>query len=618
MKKRFFLFLVYFGILANTNAQERLKPLQFNPEVEEGSQIVNAKRATMRSTAAGDTLLVPFIDDFSKPGPFPDNALWKDHYVFVNSAFAMNPPSIGAATFDALNDYGYPYNFINPSAHGVADSLTSRPIKLFFQPIDSVYLSFFYQAQGLGNAPQPIDSLILEFKSSNGSWYKVWGAKGEPISSDSSFKRVNIPILSSTYLYNGFQFRFKNKATLSGNVDHWNLDYIYLNKNRTLNDGLEDVTFIKPAKTILNNEFTAVPWKHYSTSMMGTDMHVEILNRHSGIKSVTYNYAITDRNYTVLYTNNSGTDPFDAGVVNSCSTCGVLTNPSLNGYTYPVLNDCMEFVTKHIISSMPDMNRNNDTVRYLQQFTDYYAYDDGSAEAAYGLQQIGGMIAYKFTTTTKDTLKAIKIYFSPDVNDVSSKRFKLTVFSHDFLTNQPGTILSQNVAVSNPTYTAGMQKFALYTLETPVEVEGPFYIGWEQLDIDELNIGFDRNNNSKSKMYYKLSDTWYNTTFTGSWMMRPIFSSCKNFNPTTITEIENREKSFVSPNPAFDQIEVNINPGEQSELKVYDMSGKCLMVRQINTSERVSVSEWAEGLYLVQCINRTNGVVHQQKIMIQK
>ncbi|MDA9001872.1 hypothetical protein N9H08_00260, partial [bacterium] len=48
-------------------------------------------------------------------------------------------------------------------------------------PDDNIYLTFFYQGGGLGNAPDANDSLVVEFLAPDGGdqgWTQVWSAIG--------------------------------------------------------------------------------------------------------------------------------------------------------------------------------------------------------------------------------------------------------------------------------------------------------------------------------------------------------------------------------------------------------------------------------------------------------
>ena len=96
---------------------------------------------------------LPFIDDFSNDNFYPDSMLWKENLVFVNRTYALNPITLGVATFDGLDQNGRPYNInLSTSDSQDADTLTSHHINMSL--VDSAYFMFFYQPEGLGNDPQ--------------------------------------------------------------------------------------------------------------------------------------------------------------------------------------------------------------------------------------------------------------------------------------------------------------------------------------------------------------------------------------------------------------------------------------------------------------------------------
>lgn len=107
-----------------------------------------------------------------------------------------------------------------------------------------------------------------------------------------------IPV-DTSFQNDAFQFRFINWATLSGNVDHWNIDHVYLNDNRTyLDTALNDVSFITNHHSMLN-EFTAMPWTHYVTdslNFMAPAMDVTYKNNHNTTYAVFYKYRVIDNN----------------------------------------------------------------------------------------------------------------------------------------------------------------------------------------------------------------------------------------------------------------------------------------------------------------------------------
>src|SRR6185312_9505157 len=74
------LFLLLFLFCGSLIAQEHIAPLHSNPQVRMAyTKAMMAKnRAMKKATAAGDTVTIPFIDDFSKPGPYPNPTWWLD------------------------------------------------------------------------------------------------------------------------------------------------------------------------------------------------------------------------------------------------------------------------------------------------------------------------------------------------------------------------------------------------------------------------------------------------------------------------------------------------------------------------------------------------------------
>jgi hypothetical protein len=198
-----------------------------------------------------------------------DDAIWQDNFVYRNSRFPINPPTIGVATFDGLDENGYPYDFSTQTSYGEADYLTSKPINLGFDifsnpytPADSIYLSFYYQTAGRGEDPEGEDSLFLEFWTPSGQiWKRIWSIPG--FDGDSVFRQKIIRIDNGLYLQNGFKFRFGNYSTLSGSLDHWHLDYVFLNEFRTHADTIRDDVAFQFSPSSLLEEYSSVPWAHY-------------------------------------------------------------------------------------------------------------------------------------------------------------------------------------------------------------------------------------------------------------------------------------------------------------------------------------------------------------------
>ena len=151
--------MMAFGLMANSAiAQEILTP--FGP----------TEKAPVRKGVA-EARFLPFFDDFSHSNTYPDSTKWTDNNVLVNDGFPLCPPNRKGATFDVLDANGKVYSYAISNAF-VAEYLTSVRIRLdsimepeprALTPADSIYLSFYYQPQGNGNAPEEQDSLVLQF-----------------------------------------------------------------------------------------------------------------------------------------------------------------------------------------------------------------------------------------------------------------------------------------------------------------------------------------------------------------------------------------------------------------------------------------------------------------------
>jgi|GEM_PF-3789123 len=76
-------------------SQEVVVGLQTNPVL----QNLDIKK----NTTVGDTINLPFWDDFSDSAPFPKTTFWQDNFAFINSTYANNPPSLGFATMDLVD-----------------------------------------------------------------------------------------------------------------------------------------------------------------------------------------------------------------------------------------------------------------------------------------------------------------------------------------------------------------------------------------------------------------------------------------------------------------------------------------------------------------------------------
>ena len=556
----------------------------------------------------------PSLSDLSK--------IWIDNDVYVNDNFPINPWTIGVATFDGLDETGYPYDWSSPTAVGWSDELTSKPIFLEQNNLsDSIYLSFFYQAGGLGEAPDSGDSLVLEFYlPSINSWHHIWSTSGF-ISDDWFYKHIKLD--SSVFLQDGFQFRFRSYGSLNGNLDHWNLDYVFLDENRSIIDTLmNDWAITKPPYSVINN-YTSIPWKHYKQLLTNENVKNIIIPTYNSSNNPKL---IQPCSMDVIYNGNFQNNyPYSASVLNvpPLSNFDMLFTPGVNFQFDTTITDTfVSFDVRFNISTntTPERLSVNDTIYHKQVFENYYSYDDGSAEAAYGLVGSGAELAYRFALPSgvnQDTIRAVKIHFSPTVNDVSDDPFFIQIWENDM--GAPGNLIYTTDDINlpelyYPEYNLGINGFYDYLLPSHVPVSDTFYIGWKQSSASRLNIGFDKNINRQNDIFYNLGSGFQNTIFEGALMMRPVFIS--DMDNLLHVPFLQKEKVDVNlyPNPANNWVTLDVS--DYSHIEIYDMWGKMILNSTFLNTNRFNTSNWNNGIYLVN-IFLENGESIRKKLIIQ-
>lgn len=552
-----------------------------------------------------DSAQVFFVD-------YSDNStLWVDSLAYRNYRYAVAPRSLGVATFDGVDQYGWPYDWGNTSAHEKADVLTSRPINL--AGTSGVYLTFIYQAEGYGNAPEANDSLILEWWLPDSSaWYpSQWFALGGGATDVWDTVHWAVPTAA---LDNGFRFRFSNWASTSGNLDHWHIDYVSLDSLQTgVVETFNDLAISEPLNTLLDS-YTAVPWDHYRASAsvlrMQGPTNLKVFN--SSPSEILF-----DPVNGFLKVEHQGTTEFSHTWPNIGNWSVGFTfypyTPQSLGYFYNPLittNPQAVFDVTAVIAENTSINNShpeNDTTRFQQKFDNYYSYDDGSAEAAYGITGSHALMAYKFTAYEADTLTGVLMHWVPSVDDHTDKIFLLTVWDDN--AGQPGSIIYQDdyFNTHSPEYSGGLNAFRYYTFMNDQHLAVPqtFYIGWEQIDAVSLNIGLDWNIDNSDKIFRNTSGTWNTSSYDASLLIRPVFSTALNYSlGERETLADEPVQVAVYPNPAKDLVNIQINQA-QFGVTLYDMTGR--QVLSTSNEFQLDLSNLNAGIYLID-IRDTNGV----------
>ncbi len=362
--RKIWIVILMFSVSA-IQAQERISVLESNP-------LLQIKQKQMSKMRTASSLSLPFLDDFSYKSYFPDNLLWEDSAVFVNRSYPINPVTLGVATFDGLNADGMAYD-ISASMQGKrADYLTSRPINL--DSLGSAYLLFYYQAGGLGDNPQSEDSLVLEFLAGVDTlglpvWQHIWSVSVDSI--QEYFQRVEIIIVDTNYLHAAFQFRFRNKATLSGNYDHWHIDYVKLDEYVAgVIPDLNDVAFVYENPQLLKR-YREMPWIQYQENTAGElndTLGIILRNNNAGF-SVDYKYDVYENSNQIEHYpylgNLSSTRNVQVDNYNSIGNFAFVQPPVFLSDTIfkSTTTDSAIFLFRNVINN-PNDNKNNDTLSH--------------------------------------------------------------------------------------------------------------------------------------------------------------------------------------------------------------------------------------------------------------
>ncbi len=631
--KKIILLIAGFCFYNAIDAQETLNPLKYN------TKLFNQQTDGSRSVVTNeDTLCLPFIDDFSASEIFIDGSLtacgdtivheasaiypatlfWVDSNAFVNSTYAALPPTYGVVTLDGLNKFGKPYN--EGSTFDLADVLTSKPIYLA-DAVDSVYLSFYYQPGGFGEFPNTNDSLLLEFQDADGNWEQVWHTLNTLGDDPQSFKLAMVP-LDEIYLYDGFQFRFSNWAGVNGNNDHWNIDYVLLDDDRTFNDTIfRDVAIVYQPERFLK-KYRQMPWnqfKNHQAEELAADHGVFMYNNFNTVINTSHQYTAFEK-----YTASTIVPPTTPVTVN-------LDPLSLAFNTYPTFeipevtpgfdNDSLTVKFRYSINPSGDINHRNDTLDYEQAFYNYFAYDDGTAEKAYGLIGTGSKLAIHFRANEPDTLKEVYIHWAYVDGNKGGLFFSLIVWDDidTTLASADENIVFQNDFLT-PKYIDSINGFYVYKLQdflgnpTPVVVDGDFYVGWLQTQEGFLNVGFDTNNDASSEAYFNVGGTWQSSALNGAIMIRPRVGGDYSVYTPIANEGLPAEDLVIYPNPTQSVINIQTSLTGELLLQVYDQSGRQVASNQ-TSSKQINVQHLSSGYYILKVSDLSTGYVKMQQFI---
>lgn len=496
-----------------------------HPEPEDAGR-VRVRSLDSLIALPADTLIFsrqsPFFDDFSYRLSHPDPERWaldtsRANYPLLTRGMAIEPPSWGVATFDGTDAHGRPFNEEEISA-GPTDQLRSHYMDLSgLLPRDNIYLSFYLQARGRGNAPDPDDSFSLYFavdSFGNQFYIQAWSIKGSELAGQKQFV---VPVHRRSYFHKGFQMVFQAEGSQNGYLDHWHLDYVYMAADRSPADTLFEDYAVAAIEQPLLYPYSRAPWALIQSQ----------LKQLSPVGA--------DLSYL-------GSRPISVDLQQ------VLSGPVLPKMILEEQVDFSPYAHQHQLlrkdwnwtGSNPggnlqygldllgaDMHPENNRVDIPVGVDSVLAYDDGEADASYGLSQRRGFGSlFHLGSQQAAVMPAVWIHFVPRLNFnpvantakfMENEPFRLVIWNAP----HPDSILYQQIGNLRVAYGDSLNQFQRYGLNEEVVLPDSFWVGIQQLTDQPIGLGFDLSYNRDPYMYWDSAGVWTPSRLGGSFMIRP-------------------------------------------------------------------------------------------------
>ena len=587
MKIQFVFSLIFYLTVLSLHSQIETRPIP--------RESINHFRLTTEERPA---INIPFWDDFSGSLGKPDTSLWEfSQGVEVTQTLATNPPSLNSATMDGVDSLGNFYDNSNLFS-GLTDELISRKIDLSSEVgNETIFLSFFWEAGGNVEIPEDDgDSLRLEFLNAENIWIRIWGTSAPLVSRYDQFKQEIFQI-TSEFLHEGFRFRFQTYGSQLGQFDSWHLDYIYLNKDRSIDNILYDDQAMTGSLSSLIKPYLEMPAEHFFSNPAAyiqpqSFQAYDLLEQASETAVTRFSLELFEATGRIdsLGFEDDGLTLSNPGLVNELV---MDANPSTTPIDAVKIDpifpspDSVVFIT-NISSNFTDDRPQNDSLFNKRLFHNYYAYDDGTAEFAAGVSQ-NGSVLIEYIIPIADSLTHIDIFFSKIYPNPEGKTLEIQVW---FSINDTDPVMTKTMTVSK------LNTFTRVKLPSYVLVSDTVYIGYRQNSIDFLPIGLDRSNQTaREKMYYLLEGKWQpNQNANGIMMIRPVFEKVDNS-----VILGGQQPDFIMyPNPSTGEIQIH---GKYEYLKVWSIEGR--FISKVQNKSSHSIAHLPKGIYVVEIFTKS-------------
>lgn len=474
----------------------------------------------------------------------------------------------------------------------------------------------------------------------NGEWEQRWSVGGfdNPSEYSEEFEKVSVLFDDPKMFVNGFRFRFINTSSISNDPSHarsigiFNIDQIYIDTQYVKQPEFPDVAFATPMVSLLRDYHT-VPYSHYeyrtpvdnvssfyfttnnfSSSSRGLVYNIEVEKlygdfekQHSSIfeTNLPGNISVDDTVHFDLYLNPSRVFAEDVNSTESAS-----------------FEVKMYFEDDN--SEEHASYRHNDTLYYTQSFSNYFAYDDGTAEAGYGVRGESNMsVGQKFEFYKVDTIREVSFFFNTTPPDplMPAKRFFLAVWADD--DNKPGELLYKSPrTISIESVKKELFQTQKFTIEEEGIIDGSEYliiedkvhVGWIQTTDYLMNIGVDLNRKVSSKIYYRFGDVWTKSLVSNPLMINLFVGA--NYTPITSVRSEEDVEFEIFPNPVAERLFIETELIDNENITIKTLTGSAVNAL-VYTNGEIDVSTLPNGVYFIR-IEKWGKVLVSQPFVVKR
>jgi hypothetical protein len=553
-------------VLPEARAQEALVRDDATTEALSGTGAANLSAVSRKQAQADEpltprTLPLPFRDFFTVKRLSPDTVRWfRASSVYIARTGSGNPPDLGTVVFDGRTsrNIGYSTALI---LSGFADSLVSHNFDLSATtPADSVYLSFYVQPAGLGDEPEPADSMTLWFwaryvkitadtlfKGTDSMQVKldttvtqryeqVWALEGSPLK---PFQRVMVAVVDSQYLHSGFHFKFANRATLNGAYDLWHLDQVELAANRSRNDPPPPDLALQTLPRSPFRGLTHSPMRHIGVAVPEDTLRYAIRSSVRQDLACATGFNLFDAQTNTVLTQRQTT----AGFTTADSLLDIrVPQPTFTPVTSAPFSRYRLTAGLVVPNAVDDTYPDNNQAFNELDFADYLAQDDGEAEAGYGLRDTRAF-GQVFELAAPDSLYAVDLAFMPRSEIFPGDRFEIAIWDYNKLIPD-SFIYKRSLFLAlglTPNY------FTRFPLRDTVPLPPKFMLGIIQVTNRLLGVGYDLDFNNNRRVYWDSLGTFVTSRLNGTLCLRPVLTGGE---PATARhQARNPQTVALYPNP---------------------------------------------------------------------